>query len=117
MNKKETDKDWLKTLFGRLPEEELPASFREDLMARILKETAKRKKRAEIAGLVMIILASAGIMGVAVGALLYAGLPRIAWRMPELVTWPFYSYIGALVLLLLGIDYCIRQEHKKRHTD
>ncbi|MDR2811275.1 MAG: hypothetical protein LBB84_12110 [Tannerellaceae bacterium] len=116
MNKKERENDWLKPLFSRLPEEELPASFREDLMKRIWQETAKTKKRNELMGLFSVILASLGIIALAVGALWYTGdIPRITWRMPELVTLSFYSYIGVLVLLLLGLDHLFRQAYKKRH--
>jgi hypothetical protein len=116
-NRKGKENDWLKPLFGRLPDEDLPASFREDLMKRILREAARRKKRNEVAGLFTVILTSLGMMALAAGALLYTGLPRMEWRMPELVTLPFYSYIGFLILVLLGADYLFRQAYRKRHPD
>jgi hypothetical protein len=117
MNKKEQEDDWLKPLFGLLPEEELPASFREEMMKRIQAETAWIRKRNELTGLLMVILASLAMMGLAAGALLYTNIPHPGWRIPELVTLPFYSYIGALTLLLLGIDHLLRRTYRKKHPD
>ncbi|MDR2389026.1 MAG: hypothetical protein LBD89_04480 [Tannerellaceae bacterium] len=117
MNKQEKETDWLKPLFRRLPAEELPASFREALMGKILRETAKRKKTNERFELLAVLLASLGMMGLAIGAILWAGPPRMVWRTPEWVSLPFYSYIGVLLLLLLGGDHWLRRAYRKRHPD
>ena len=117
MNRKEQENDWLKPLFSRLPEEDLPASFREELMKRIVAEAARISKRNERIGLLTVILASLAIAGLSAGALLYAGIFRLRWEMPELITLPFYLYIGGLTLLLLGIDYLLRRTYRNTHPD
>jgi hypothetical protein len=119
MDKKELENDWLKTLFGRMPEEPLPDSFREDMMKRIRAETVRMKKRSERIGLLSVILASSAMMGLATGALLYMGIPRLEWEwtLPELTSLPFYLYIGALTLLLLGIDHAFRRMYKKKRQN
>ncbi|MDR1645186.1 MAG: hypothetical protein LBS05_05105 [Tannerellaceae bacterium] len=115
MNKNEKETDWLKLLFSRLPEEDLNASFCNDTMKRILKEAARKKRRNEFMGLAAVSLASLAIMGIAAGAIFYAGIPRIEWRMPDLPSLPFYLYIGVLSLLLLGMDFLLRRAYRKRH--
>jgi hypothetical protein len=111
---KEKENDRLRLLFGRMKMEELPGSFREEMMGRIFREAARRKRRNERLGLAAVIAASVAFMGLAAGALLYAGVPRVEWRMPELETLPFYLHIGALSLLLLGMDFFIRRAYRKR---
>jgi hypothetical protein len=117
MIEKEFENDRLKGLFERLPEEELPASFRDDMMKRILAESARAGKRSEWAGLIPVILASLAILGLAVGALIYAGVPHFAWRMPVLAGLPFYSHIGGLILVLLGLDGWFRRVYRKKHPN
>jgi hypothetical protein len=117
MNKKEQENDWLKPLFSRLPNEDLPDSFKEELMKRIGAEADRIRKRNELIGLLIVSLASLAIAGLAAGALLYAGVRCVRWDMPELVALPFYLYIGALTLLLLGGDHLLRRTYRKKHPD
>jgi hypothetical protein len=115
MNGNEKETDWLKPLFSRLPEEDLPSSFREEMMKRVRRESARIRKRHELAGLFTVILASAGVMGLAAGALVRTGVPRIAWKTPDIAALSFYLYIGFLALLLLGADYLLRRIYRKKH--
>ncbi|MDR1557364.1 MAG: hypothetical protein LBS88_10110 [Tannerellaceae bacterium] len=115
MNEKKQEDDWLKSLFSRMPEEELPASFGEKMMKRIEAETVRLRKRNERIGLALVILASSGLIGLATATLLYIGLPRIEWELPELSTLPFYLYIGTLSLLLLGIDHILVRLYGKKN--
>jgi hypothetical protein len=117
MNRKEQENDWLKPLFSRLPEEDLPASFREEMMKRIHTEAARIRKRNELIGLLTVILASLAVAALAAGAIGYTGIPHREWKMPELVCLPFYLYIGGLSLLLLGLDYLLRQTYRKKHPE
>jgi hypothetical protein len=116
MNKNNNNDDWLKPWFSRMTKEELPASFRDDMMKRIEKEVAQRKKRNEWLGWLTVILASSAMIGLAVATLLHAGIPHMTqreWEMPELL--PFYLYIGVLALLLLGFDHLLRWTYKRKH--
>jgi len=116
MNKNKTENDWLDTLFGRLPEASLPASFREATMRRIWKEAEKAKKRNEYLGLLFLVVASLFITGLAVAAIRYMGVPHIEWEFPKYESvMPFYLYIGVLALFLLGIDHLFRRMYKKKH--
>lgn len=117
MNKKEQEQDWLKALFGRLPGEDLPDSFKEALMKRIDAEAARIRKRNELIGLLIVSLASLAIAALAAGALFYAGVRWKRWELPELVSLPFYLYIGGLTLLLLGADHLLRRTYRKKHPD
>ncbi|MDR1918346.1 MAG: hypothetical protein LBQ65_01720 [Tannerellaceae bacterium] len=117
MDKKKIEKDWLQTLFSRMPEgEPLPASFRQEMMKRIMAESLRIKKRNERLALLSVILASLGMMGLAVGALWYIGFPSLDWEwtLPELTSLPFYLYIGSLSLLLLLIDHACRRRYQKK---
>ena len=61
MSKINTNKeqpDLLGDLFKRIPEEELPASFRSNVMRQIMLESAKAKKRDERFSLLAAIVAS-----------------------------------------------------------
>jgi hypothetical protein len=116
MNKNEQKNDWLKPLFSRLPEEDLSASFREEMMKRIQAASDRTKRRNELLGLLAVVLASLAIMGLAAGALVYTGIPHLK-KMPEPLSLPFYSYIGALALLLQGFDHLLRRAYRKKHPD
>jgi hypothetical protein len=110
------EKDWLKPLFSHLPKEEPQASFREDMMQRIMAEAVRIKKRNERISWLLVILASLAIIGLSVAAIVtYAGIPKITWRIPDLTAISFYFYIGALSILLLAIDHFFRQAYKKKH--
>jgi fatty acid desaturase len=117
MNEKEYKKDWLKPMFSQLTKEELPASFRDNIMKRIRAEADRKKKRNELMELAAVCVASLAFIGLAAGAILYTSLPDVAWWTPDFITLPFYLYIGALTLLLLGVDHFFRQMYRKKHPD
>ncbi|MDR1344182.1 MAG: hypothetical protein LBJ39_02400 [Tannerellaceae bacterium] len=115
MDRKETSNDWLRPLFNRMPEETLPVAFREELMNRVLKEAARRRKRNERLELSAIILASLFMAGLSAGAFIYADIPAIKWEISELAGLSYYIRIGSLALVLLGVDYLFRRAYRKKH--
>lgn len=106
--------DLLKELFSRMPEEELPVSFRDNMMQQIMAEAERVRKRNERWGWIAVIAASFLMIGIAIASFLYMGIPRISIQLPDMSTLPFYGYIGMLTLILLGADYKFRQLFKKR---
>ncbi|WP_288208069.1 hypothetical protein [uncultured Parabacteroides sp.] len=107
--------DILEKLFNQLPEEELPASFRLNVMQQITSEAAKVQKRNERFGLAAVVIASLGMLGMAIALILYyIGLPetaeiQIRWPQIDTGIFSFYFYIGILALLLLFLDYRLRK--------
>ena len=97
--------DILKDLFSRMPEEELPASFRANAMRQIMAEAERIRKR-NAASLLMV--------GIAIASFLYMNISPISVQIPNMSTLPFYAYIGMLALILLGADYKFRQLFKRR---
>ena len=119
MDSNQKQPDILENLFRQMPEEELPASFRLNVMQQIAQETVKVKKRNEWFGLAAVIAASLGMLGMAVAFLFYMDFPQIIW--PNKIEWPqidlpifsFYFYIGILTLILLFLDYKLRKVFHK----
>ena len=107
--------DILEKLFNQLPEEELPASFRLNVIQQITSEAAKVQKRNERFGLAAVVIASLGMLGMAIALILYyIGLPetaeiQIRWPQIDTGIFSFYFYIGILALLLLFLDYRLRK--------
>ena len=107
--------DILEKLFNQLPEEELPASFRLNVMQQITSEAAKVQKRNARFGLAAVVIASLGMLGMAIALILYyIGLPetaeiQIRWPQIDTGIFSFYFYIGILALLLLFLDYRLRK--------
>jgi hypothetical protein len=108
--------DPLRLLFLQIKAEDeaaeaLPASFREEALRRMRKAAAARRRRSEALGLLAVTMASAGIMALAVVALLKAGLlPAARWKAPEPPEGlAFYACVGGLTLLLLLADCVIRR--------
>ena len=99
MSKINTNKeqpDLLGDLFKRIPEEELPASFRSNVMRQIMLESS----------LIMISLA--------IVSFVYMEIPKIAIPTISTSALAFYLYIGAITLILLLADYKVRNLfHKK----
>ena len=104
--------DILKDLFSRMPEEELPASFRANAMRQIMAEAERIRKRNERWGWIAVIAASLLMVGIAIASFLY--ISPISVQIPNMSTLPFYAYIGILALILLGADYKFRQLFKRR---
>ena len=106
--------DILKDLFSRMPEEELPASFRANAMRQIMAEAERIRKRNERWGWIAVIAASLLMVGIAIASFLYMIISPISVQIPNMSTLPFYAYIGILALILLGADYKFRQLFKRR---
>ena len=106
--------DILKDLFSRMPEEELPASFRANAMRQIMAEAERIRKRNERWGWIAVIAASLLMVGIAIASFLYMNISPISVQIPNMSTLPFYAYIGILALILLGADYKFRQLFKRR---
>ena len=116
-NNKMTEKnDILKDLFSRMPEEELPASFRANAMRQIMAEAERIRKRNERWGWIAVIAASLLMVGIAIASFLYMNISPISVQIPNMSTLPFYAYIGMLALILLGADYKLRQIFERRQT-
>lgn len=109
------EKDILKDLFGKLPQEQLPADFRSQMMQKILAESVRIKKRNERLSWLAVVIASLFIVGLMVLAFLYLEIPRIHITLPSPENIPFYLYIGFLSLLLLAGDYLMRKKYKEKH--
>lgn len=106
--------DILKDLFSRMPEEELPASFRANAIRQIMAEAERIRKRNERWGWIAVIAASLLMVGIAIASFLYMNIYPISVQIPNMSTLPFYAYIGMLALILLGADYKFRQLFKRR---
>lgn len=106
--------DKLSGLFKALPNEPLPGNFRSTLMQKIEAEAARMNRRAERRGLFAVILASCFILATGLGGLYYAGFPDLSILRTDWKELPFYCFIGAIALILLGIDHWARQKYLKR---
>lgn len=109
MDKQQQQPDTWETLFRQLPEKELPAAFRFNVMQQVMKEAVKQQKRNERIGILMVALASLLMIGLAVATLLYIDLPRIRIPLIDPAGLPFYLYIGSLTLVLLWGDHKLRR--------
>ncbi|MCC8144383.1 MAG: hypothetical protein LIO97_11220 [Tannerellaceae bacterium] len=116
MNIKREDNDFLDTLFDRLPDEELPVSFRHAMMQKVFAEAARIKKRNERLILATIIFASLVMVGVAIVTFIYLDMEKASFIFPQVALSPFYLYIGVLTMILLTIDHLFRSLYKK-HKD
>lgn len=112
MNKKKNP-DILEGLFRQMPEEELPASFRLNVMQQIAREAIRVRKRNERLGLAAVIAASLLMLAMAVISFFYMEVPRISWPKIDMTAFSFYFYIGTLTLLLLFLDYKLRKVFHK----
>lgn len=113
MNTETENKDILKNLFSDMQEEPLPASFRMNVMERVMQESAKIKKRNERWSLLAVIIASLGILALAALSLIYMDLPKMALPKINLSALHFYLFIGTLSLVLLYLDYRLRRLFRK----
>ncbi|MCC8170729.1 MAG: hypothetical protein LIP00_02890 [Parabacteroides sp.] len=117
-------KDRLGMLFGRLPAEPLPDTFRSDLMEKIRAEAVRLRKRRERYALYGVIAASAALLLVAAVTLyLYgaahgtagvaAGMPEIPDMppvgFPNLLVHPVLLFVAGAACLLLAFDYGLRK--------
>lgn len=113
MNKNQTHIDPLKSLFGQLPEDELPATFQVNVMQQVMAEVVKTKKRSERLGMLAAILASLVMVALGVLAFMFIGLPNISIPKLDLSACSFYMYVGVLTLFLLFVDYKLRRVFHK----
>ena len=106
MSKINTNKeqpDLLGDLFKRIPEEELPASFRSNVMRQIMLESAKAKKRDERFSLLAAIVASLIMISLAIVSFVYMEIPKIAIPTISTSALAFYLYIGAISDFTVGL--------------
>ena len=75
--------DILKDLFSRMPEEELPASFRANAMRQIMAEAERIRKRNERWGWIAVIAASLLMVGIAIASFLYMNISPISVQIPK----------------------------------
>lgn len=102
------------TTLEDVSEEELPASFRSNVMRQIMLESAKAKKRDERFSLLAAIVASLIMISLAIVSFVYMEIPKIAVPTISTSALAFYLYIGAITLILLLVDYKLRNLfHKK----
>ena len=109
-----TEQDILKAMFRQMPEEALPPTFQSEMMQRIRVEAIRMAKRNKLLRLLALIAASMVIIGLAVGALIYVGIPQTGIEIPHISFPPYYLYFGFLVLVLLFADHLFRQLYYKR---
>jgi polyferredoxin len=111
------ERDILKTVFDRMPEEALPQTFIPDMMQQIRKEAVRIRKRDERLRIVALVAASLAIVGLAAAALLYTGIPQMKIEFPRITIPPSYIFIGILALVLLLADSLFRQNYYKKHPE
>lgn len=109
-------KDALEQLFMQLPEERLPIDFRATLMQKVMRQAAVKRKRNECLSWLALIMASIALIALAVASLAYLDFSWPHFELFKGESYPFYCSIGVLALLLLVVDYKLRQHyfsHKK----
>ena len=103
-------------LFTQLPEERLPMDFRATLMQKVMRQAAIRRKHNERLSWLALIMASIALIALAVASLAYLDFSWTHFELFKGECYPFYCLIGVLALLLLMLDYKLRQlyfSHKK----
>ena len=109
------ESDWLDHLFQQLPEEELPVTFRSNVMDRVMKAETRRQRRVFWMEIIALTLAVLFLIGLSIAALLYVDFQLPKWPEVSLNGLVFYSYIGFLSLLLLGADHLFRRYYQSKH--
>ena len=113
----QNEQDILKSIFSRMPDEQLPSTFQSEMMQRVRKETVRLAKRNERYHVLALIAGSLIMIGLAVTALIYMDMPQLTTGFPRISIPSSYIYFGLLVLVLLCSDHLIRQYYYKRHTE
>ena len=90
--------DILKDLFSRMPEEELPASFRANAIRQIMAEAERIRKRNERWGWIAVIAASLLMVGIAIASFLYMNISPISVRIALFKSIPVEIFNGLNVL-------------------
>ena len=109
--------DPLKELFSVLPEKDLPASFRQNVMQAVQEEAVRTTKRNERLWLFATIAIACVILALGIFALSYLDIPPIEWRIPDLSSFTFYFFIGSLAFILLICDYKFRKRFNEKHQE
>ena len=104
----------LEETFSRLPETELPEAFRANIMRQVMRTAEAKRRRDGIIGLLMVILASIFMAGLAIVSCLYLAPQRIEIPDMETSSFPFYLSLGGLTLFLLTADYLLRKRYRDR---
>jgi len=107
--------DPLKELFSVLPEKDLPASFRQNVMQAVQEEAARAAQRNERLWLFATIAIACVVLALGIFALSYLNIPAIEWQTPDLSSFTFYLFIGSLAFILLICDYKFRKQFNEKH--
>lgn len=98
----------------------LPSNFNYRMMDRIRLEAERQKKRRRLISWLSLIVASVSLIGFGAYVLIVYLEFNIMHHLPqmektqstgELIS--FYWYIASLILVLLGLDYCVRRYRRK----
>lgn len=116
----EMEKDSLKELFARLPDKKYSAGFQTLLMERIRQEALlraeRRKERLNLLGIGALIIFLLGALAV---LFFFLGIswqwPQWRMSLPDMSTFLFYAYIGALAFALWMADAAFRRYYYKKH--
>ena len=109
------ESDWLDHLFQQLPEEELPVTFRSNVMDRVMKAETRRQRRVFWMEIIALTLAVLFLIALSIVTLLYVDFQLPKWPEVSLNGLVFYSYIGFLSLLLLGADHLFRRYYQSKN--
>ncbi|MDL2299430.1 hypothetical protein LJC21_01840 [Bacteroides sp. OttesenSCG-928-E20] len=113
----------LKKALERRGGQELPSNFSYRMMEKVHLEAVRKRKRQKLFVWSSLIAATLLILSMLIYFLFFymelePGSVRLA--MPQIKTQPlpkammdFYWYIGAIVMILLGLDYVLRNKRRK----
>ena len=106
--------DKMYELFRAMPEDKLPASFRERLMQEVAKEAEIQQRRSDRRGIWIASITSLLLVSLVLVFFVCFKMPgfRIpGFNMGEIA---FYFSIGCSALGLLGLDYLVRHKLEKK---
>lgn len=106
----------LKEVLRKSSSENLPFNFTSRMMEQIHAEARRKRRRATVLNLVLLLFTSASLIGFATYLLtvyfsidIIESLRNMRFSAESGAIFNFYIYIGFLVLGLLGLDYYLRK--------
>ena len=112
----QNEQDILKSIFSRLPDEQLPHDFQSEIMHIVRKVTVGINRRNELLRGLALIAGTLFMIGITVAAFTFMGIPQIIIDFPPVSIPPSYIYFGLLVLVLLFSDQILRQIYYKKRA-
>lgn len=109
-------KDRLGQLFEQLPDRSLPTDIRLRLMQRVVQESERKMRRQTWKEWLWIVSASLLMVALAAFGWRFWEIPKLDLPQIEMPFFVFYSFIGAMALLLLLFDYHFRRWYYKKHS-